>query len=380
MTSDASGNVYPTSSQSVIFKVASDGTLVWQANVLQPGSPSSTPVNSYSVASLNTGFIAIAGTPSGGAISTGGFLVLLDTDGNLSFAKRFVGSASGNLQTLTASSAGSLYTSGLLLTGTTDLFKLYSGSVTTKKRYSNASYRLNFIGSGASDTSYLGAQASGGPVSIAKADSNLSFLWKVVTTSAYFTRAVESNGFVYATAFYSGTSALVAKIDASTGSLVWTKALTGVPTSVAVDSSDNVYVGGYYASTKVGIVFKVSPSGALVWQRSVSIAGLPAYDSTRVSSIAVNSTNNSICIQVSPEYNSTTYSILLSVPTDGTLTGTYTAGGTSVTYGVYSGTFSSPSITFGLASASLGTSTATDSAITLTTTTPTNSYSKISIP
>ena len=380
MTSDASGNVYPTSNQSLLFKVASDGTLVWQRNVRQSGSPSSTPISSYAVASLNTGFIAIAGSPSGGTISTGGFLVLLDTNGNFFSTKRFIVGASGSLVGLTASSAGSLYTSGVLAASSTDLFRVYSGSVTTKKRYSNASYNLNFIGSGASDTAYLGAQSSGGPVSISKVDSNLSFIWKVVATSAYFTRAVESNGFVYATAYYGGASALVVKIDANTGSLVWASALTGFPLSVAVDSSDNVYVGGFYGTSKVGIVFKIDPSGALVWQRSVSIAGLPSYDSTRVLNIAVNSTNNTICMQVSPEYNSTAYSILLSVPTDGTLTGTYTAGGTSVTYGVYSGTFSSPSITFGLASASLGTSTATDSAVTLTATTTTNTYNKVSIP
>ena len=380
MTSDTSGNVYPTSNQSVIFKVAPDGTLVWQRNVRQPGSPSSTPVTSYSVASLNTGFIAIAGSPSGGTISTGGFLVLLDTNGNLSSTKRFIVSASGSLSALTATSSGSLYTSGVFVASATDLFKVYSNSVTTKKRYSNASYNLSFIGSGASDTAYLGAQSSGGPVSIAKADSNLSFLWKVVTASAYFSRVVESNGFAYATAYYGGASALVVKIDANTGSLVWASALTGFPLSVAVDSSDNVYVGGFYGTSKVGIIFKVNPNGTLAWQRSVSIAGLPSYDSTRVLNIAVNNTNNTVCIQVSPEYNSTAYSILLSVPTDGTLTGTYTAGGTSVTYGVYSGTFSSPSITFGLASASLGTSTATDSAVTLTTTTPTNTYNKVSIP
>ena len=380
MTSDASGNVYPTSNGSLLFKVAPDGTLAWQRTVRQPGSPSSTPISSYAVASLNTGFIAIAGSPAGGTISTGGFLVLLDTDGNLSYAKRFIVGGSGSLYGLAASSAGSLYTSGQLQSSTTDLFRVYSGSVSTKKRYSNTSQQLHFIGSGASDTAYLGAQNSGGPVSISKVDSNLSFLWKVVTTSAYFARAVESNGFVYATAFYNGTSALVAKIDANTGSLVWVGALPGVPTSVAVDSSDNVYIGGYYAGTKVGIVFKVNPSGALVWQRSVSIAGLPSYDSTRVANIAVNSTNNTICMQVSPEYNSTAYSILLSVPADGTLTGTYTAGGTSVAYGTYSGTFSSPSITFGLSSASLGTTTAGDSAITLTTITPTNTYNKVSIP
>lgn len=377
-TSDADGNIYTASSQGVFcFKVASDGTLVWQKYITQPGSPSNTPIIIQSIKWLNTGYLAIGGYPSGGTFSYGSIITFLDSSGNFSSA-RILGAYTGDFygNYLISSSAGSLYSTSIALC------RLYNNLVVVKKSYSNASYSLIFIGSGSGDTAYLGSRTAG-PAStsaIAKVDSNLSFLWKLSNSSLTFLKSVESNGFVYAISFYSVSSILVAKFNASNGSFVWAKYLPGTPLSIAIDASDNVYASGYKAGAKTGSVFKLNSDGALLWQRSLSISGLPSYDSTQVPFVSVNNTNGTICIQVSPAYASTPYSILLTVPVDGSLTGTYTAGGTTVVYGISSDTLSSASLTFGLSTAALGTSSATDDAITMSSATSSIAYSKVSIP
>jgi hypothetical protein len=385
MASDSSGNVYPLNNSGIVFKVDLDGNLLWQKNIRQPGSPSSTPViTNQSIQWLSTGYVVIGGYPSGGVISDGSFITFLDVDGNFSSAKSIGGgTGAGAGANLIASSAGVLYAavSDLPSKGT-GILKIYNNSVVSKKNYSNKTYSLLFIGSGASDTAYLGSNTAGPAATsaIAKVDSNLSFLWKLSNSSLTFLKSVESNGFVYAISFYSGSYALVAKFDASNGSFVWAKYLPGVPLSVAVDSSDNVYVSGYYTGTKAGIVFKLNSNGLLVWQRNLSISGLPSYDSTQVPFVSINNANGTICMQVSPAYFSTLYSILLTVPIDGSLTGTYTAGGTTVVYGINSDTLASASLTFGLSTVALGTSSVPDAAITLSSTSTTYTYNKVSVP
>jgi len=374
--SDVDNNVYCSVSPGIVLKVASDGTLVWQNSILQSGVAVS--VSKLSGLSLN--LIPIIGGTGSGAVSSRPATVLLNSDGTISSSKYINTGVSSFFSGAATSPEGSLYISGRIISGRTDLFRIYNGSIVTKKTYSNATDGLFFIGGGYGDTAYLGDPFYGVVSCITKVDSNLSILWKLKSSGFLIKQVVELNGFAYAVAAYS-SRIYILKFDAGSGTVVWSKILSpALGSCIAVDISGNIYAGGYNTSTKLGIVLKVNSDGVLQWQRSVSIDGLPSYDSTTISSISVNDTNNTICMLASPAYNSTAYSILLSVPTDGTLTGTYTAGGTSVVYANHSASFSSLSPTLSLASVSFGTSSLSDLNFTTSSSSSSLTYNKVSIP
>ena len=373
LTSDADNNIYCTGTARggtrTFFKIGSDGALAWQK-----AFPLSPQYNIYTIQSLSTGLISVAGSIS----SSGSVATFLNNDGTVS-SSRLIASGQ-NFSSSASTSSGSLYASFVYTYST--LARFYNGSIVVKKAHIGSN--CFFSGGGASDTAYVYSNT----ISIGKVDSNLSFLWKIYSSSFGFVQAVESNGFVYAISSYLTSNLAIVKFDASTGVVSWAKYLPSISLydsstligTIAVDNSDNVYVTGRIPSTTTAGVFKISSSGSLVWARSVLISGLSTFDYTTVPSIVVNNTNNTICIQAVNVSSSINYSILLSVPNDGTLTGTYTTGGNSITYSVYSKSLSTVSTSFALSSQSLANVSITDASTSITLSTPTNTYSKISIP
>jgi len=374
MTIDAANNLYVGNTVGLILKVAPAGTLTWQTSVNQSGSS----INVNGLQFLNSNLIGIAGNSGGGApVTLKASITLLDTSGNI-FSSRYV-SNTGNFafNSMVTSDNGSLYLGGIVLSGVTGLFKYYGNSIVTKKFYSNASTSLTFIGGGSNDTAYLGDLSNGIATSITKVDSNISVLWSFKnSTFNKVSQVVESNGFIYAV----GASSIV-KLNASTGAFVWANTLSSSQlTCLAIDSSNNIYVGGYNSSAKTGILFKVSSGGTLSWQRNFVMSPIDASLFTIVSAVTVNNTNNSVCVLISTPFNVSPISILFSVPQDGTLTGTYTAGGGTLVYAVNSGSFSSVSYTFTTTSPSFGSPSYIDSALSLSSTAASTSYDLISIP
>lgn len=150
--------------------------------------------------------------------------------------------------------------------------------------------------------------------------------------------AVDLSDNVYvSTPVYGGTNPgiEVLKIDYN-GNLVWAKRVTtGVdyaffPSNISVDSQEDVYVSGtHYTGGAKSFIIKLSSSdGSLIYQRSISIAGGLMY-----SSGATTSYNNSEMYV----YGQTTslggyHAYAGKLPFDGSKTGTYDIGGTTMTY------------------------------------------------
>jgi outer membrane protein assembly factor BamB len=186
----------------------------------------------------------------------------------------------------------------------------------------------------------MGDTFNGSVNGLAKVDSNISLLWRSASSNlTKVSKAIESNGAVYAV----GITSAVVKLNATTGSFIWARTLSSsLFTCLAIDSANNIYAGGYDFTNKLGILLKIDNSGALIWQRSFTVSSMT---DPSVTSITVNNLNNSICVQLYPS-TSSTHTVLLSVPNDGSLTGTYTVGGSTVVYANSSKTFSSAAYTF----------------------------------
>jgi outer membrane protein assembly factor BamB len=198
----------------------------------------------------------------------------------------------------------------------------------------------------------MGDTFNGNITGLTKVDSNISLLWRSASSSlTRVSQAVESNGAVYAV----GSTSAVVKLNATTGAFVWARTLSSsLFTCLAVDSADNIYAGGYDSTNNVGVLLKVSNSGNIIWQRSFSSS---AMGTAAVASITVNNLNNSICVQLRSSAGFGSHSVLFSVPNNGSLTGTYTAGASTVTYANISKTFSSVTYTFTSTPISFGSTT-----------------------
>jgi hypothetical protein len=333
-SSDSNNNIYAGDDDGLIMKIGPDGTLIWQKNVLnQSGANVRAERNIVSSSNL----IGLVGS-RGGPPTAPPSIELLNSDGNIYYSASFSGANFFN--SIVSSEIGSIFFSGTLGTGFAFYFKLSGTTIAAKKKYNNTSGLPRFVGGGSGDTAYLGDTFNGNITGLTKVDSNISLLWRSASSSlTRVSQAVESNGAVYAV----GSTSAVVKLNAATGAFVWARTLSSsLFTCLAVDSADNIYAGGYDSTNNVGVLLKVSNSGNIIWQRSFFNSGM---GTAAVASITVNNLNNSICVQLRSSTFGT-HSVLFSVPNNGSLTGTYTAGASTVTYANISKTFSSVTYTF----------------------------------
>ena len=187
--------------------------------------------------------------------------------------------------------------------------------------------------------------------------------------------AVDSSGNVYVTVTVANAIQII-KYDTS-GTILWQRQLDGAGNdsgkAIAVDSSNNVYVIGNSAVSAVtGIqIAKYNTSGTIQWQRRLtSTAGY-----TEGRGIAIDSFGNMYITGSSYASDASAKTVIAKLPSDGSLTGTYTVGGLSYTYAASSLTDSTTSYTTTTQSLtytslfnSPTTSTFTDAATTLTST------------
>jgi hypothetical protein len=373
---DGTGNLYSAGNSGIIIKTASDGSATWKKTT----TLGSSPVIWQKVAIVSPNVIYVAGY-----YFVTDFIPLfavLSQSGSVASARSIT--TGGNLANLAVSSSGAVYTSGYMTTTNggnvlaNHFFKIVNGAITTKRYYNNQTEtNFGFIGAGSSDSAYIGGDVVSAPIT--KINSSFGILWKFLYSSIDANQAVESNGNLYVAATYSVSPFRVAvvKLNASTGTLVWARVLSATSSCrgrcVAVDDSSNVYIGG--GNSTDSVIIKVDSDGNLIWQRSVSIGV-----ASEIKSIMVNTSTNTIYALCLPNSSSNAYSFILSLPTDGSLTGTYSVGGTSVTYSSTSETFSTLTPASTSPSLSFTTSTLADTSRTLTVTEATPTYDLITLP
>lgn len=183
--------------------------------------------------------------------------------------------------------------------------------------------------------------------------------------------AVDSSGNVYLLTS-GGNNAkdnMITKFNSS-GTRQWDRQLpsnSDDAQSLAIDSSGNVY-GASGRTNQPALIWKIDPSGNLVWQRSISI-GTGVY----AGEIRINSSNDLLFSATIYGASTNTAAFMMKIPSDGSLTGTYTVGGNSLTYANASNSFtttaesvSTPSVSNNNAGRSTVDATMTDANITTT--------------
>lgn len=169
-------------------------------------------------------------------------------------------------------------------------------------------------------------------------------LWSNNTDGAY--TAIDSSDNLYMTgySYYSGggftnaAGSFIWKID-STGAVVWVKALlltspnntNLAPRGCCVDSANNLYIVGTYSPPSSGaeirtVIQKWNSSGTLQWCLMVT-GSYPKYPNGRVPRMMPD---GSLGVYI-PTYDSWNPHILMTLPVDGSKTGTFTAGGCTFT-------------------------------------------------
>jgi len=133
------------------------------------------------------------------------------------------------------------------------------------------------------------------------------------------------------------TVGMIAKYNSS-GTLIWQRKISNPSIcllyGISTDNEGDVYAVGITSSFN-GFVVKYSTSGDLQWQRKVSgVHSTLGYAIIRFSSIAFDSSNNmTIGGSVTPDQaRSNADMLILRLPPDGTLTGTYGVNGYQITY------------------------------------------------
>jgi hypothetical protein len=246
--------------------------------------------------------------------------------------------------------------------------------VVTKRYYGSSSeLNSNFIGFGSSDSAYI--VNSNSPL-LVKISSSFLVFWRALSSSVIPVACVESNNNLYVVGQYTvGSLFLVVKLNALTGAFVWARTLSSTSDAlcVAVDNFSNVYIGGTTGFD--GVIIKVDSSGNLVWQRRVSIGVL-----SQIKSISVDAATDTIYALCSPTSTGNNYSFILSLPTNGSLTGSYSVGGTSVTYLSTSETLNTVTPTFTSPSFSFSTSNLLDASRATVVDAATPSYDLITVP
>lgn len=171
----------------------------------------------------------------------------------------------------------------------------------------------------------------------------------------------------------SSTNGNLIKLD-STGAITWQVTLTRptdytfIPEKLAFDPAGNIYVCGQGANSPlsafVGVVYKFDSNGNLQWVRQFENVTVEPIDRAITIDIDVG-TRDQIVVSLNSEPNGWT---ILSLPTDGGLTGTYQVGNANVKYGTTTASSVTSNLTLINTTTSSGTYSATNFANTTTTT------------
>lgn len=181
---------------------------------------------------------------------------------------------------------------------------------------------------------------------------------------------VDSTGNVYVSVNVGSGSGCLVKIKSDFSAILWQKLFTTTSESLAIDSSDNIYMLGYYTGG-YGLndlyIAKINTSGSVVWQRKF---GSSTNQNSFGGKIIVD--NKGSMYISGRDGQSPERAIVIKLPTDGSLTGTYgtyTYGTASVTPSDYDFGFTASAMTAVVITDTPTSRSLTDSAGSLTVTT-----------
>jgi hypothetical protein len=339
---DSSGNVYVSASGSLI-KYNSAGTVQWQKKLTQTSRAVS--INNIEIDSTDNVYVTVAieNGPLNNVIAA---LVKFDSSGTIQWQR-----------TIGASANGTVTNSGVILIDSSDNIFVCN------------SYSANYL--------------TGSPRQIVVAKYNTSGIiqWqRLLSNSSGYTNNYFTNGVIdsagnisiaITTSVY--TLGMIIKVS-STGDVLWTRSLGGGEVGydsltefkgITVDSLNNVYVTGNINGVGAMLIAKYSSGGILQWQKQLKRGA-----NTMGSAIAVDSYNNLCIIGTSENI------FFAKLPSDGSLSGTYSIKGSNVIYstvGLRQGSFtwtsstsSFPEAAGAMSSASGTLNTATSTLISLT--------------
>lgn len=202
---------------------------------------------------------------------------------------------------------------------------------------------------------YIGLYFNTVTAIVGKIDKNLNVSWvknfNGVAQVGYDDITATPSGTVYSVVSYSGSpfTSFVISTDTS-GAILWQKTFVlGTDeiflSNVAVDSTGNVYVFGNTAINTDLYIIKLDSSGNILWQKSVSGSVFSYYGS-----VAIDANDDVYAAFILDAY----FIGAIKIPPDGSTTGTYTAGGYSITFATSSCTSSNGALTVSSTSTSAG--------------------------
>ena len=378
-------NLGPSTTNFALKKYDPDGTIQWQRVLGEAGRDAG-----YGVAIDSADNIYVVGDSKTNYFGVFHFLIAkYNSSGTIQWQRRLFGAADDNARGVAIDSNDNVYVVGKTSSegaGSGDiLLAKYNSSGTIQWQrilgYSNFDMG-NGVAIDSNDNVYVVGRAQqpaggGDNFLVAKYNSSGTIQWQrsLGGSQAEIANGVaidsSDNVYVFGQALNTGAGALdflLAKYN-SAGTYQWQRTLgqagNDEGTSVAIDSSDNVYVLGQYAPFNqyyYGMSFaKYDSSGTIQWQRRLddnsSTSGVYG------SSVAIDSLDN---VYVNGRIELNSQALLVKLPNDGSLTGTYVLNGITYIYAASSltGATSTLASTTGTLTSATSTLTAETSAAT----------------
>jgi hypothetical protein len=382
LSTDSSSNLFITSSDGELIAQKSDGTISWQKQI------TSTYGLGYNCSSSDTsGNVYAGGYDKNSTINYPAFFTKYNSSGTIQLQRKLTASSSSTIVDMKIDSSGNIYIAGQEVgAGGT-----YNGYFVAKYNSSGTISWQTYVestalGAGSYDSfSSINLDSSGNiyVVSrnygfIVKLDNSGNLQWQRQATDVNFQSfggTLDSSGNVYVS--YVGTNKSVLLKYNSSGTLQWQRQIskngnTPAATYLSVDSSDNVYVASTILTSKLGILLtKYDTSGSIQWQRTIFNTSSSDFI---LKGLKIDASDK-MRIGILP----TVGSFVMTLPSDGGLTGTYTIGATSIAYAVSTYTESAGSLTSATSTAASGASTATSSTPTYSDSTSTVTITKVVI-
>lgn len=329
--------------------------------------------------------------------------------------------------------AGNFYLGNAYGANAATLIKIdSSGAIQAQKDYGGLYATMGVLWDSTNSVGYLPVYPStGGKGAIIKVDSTLAISWqKQFSTTGgaaddqyFYTLALDSSKNPYAFGYaYGATENLIVKMTPA-GALTWQINNTGSTVIAgAIDSSDNIYslsfigpclfkynstptqqwsrrlthsstlraannslvIGadgylyyvGYYGTggtaAEGGFIVKYNSSGVIQWQRTIK----SAVDNIRLQGIVIDGSTMYVTGKIASNGGDV---FLAALPTDGSLTGTYSLGGTNITYAAGSFTEADFGGSTSTQNTTIGNSSYTATTPTYTATTSTATVTKVTV-